>query len=98
MDQPIHAVARFIGKLDLKIKELDQLHGGINDVFGSGAVEGYSEKQLDSTTLAKKTLGVMVLPYDSNEIASEVFPLAPSLRHEAELRDLYKKATKSLHG
>lgn len=57
LDQPIHAVARFIGKLDLKIKELDQLHGGINDVFGSGAVEGYSEKQLDSTTLAKKNIG-----------------------------------------
>lgn len=53
---------------------------------------------LTQQLLQKKTLGVMVLPYDSNEIASEVFPLAPSLRHEAELRDLYKKATKSLHG
>lgn len=43
-----------MGKLELKIKDLDQLHGEINDVYSSGAVEGYAEKKLDSTTLGKE--------------------------------------------
>mmetsp|Transcript_39505 Transcript_39505/g.85259 ORF Transcript_39505/g.85259 Transcript_39505/m.85259 type:complete len:531 (+) Transcript_39505:45-1637(+) len=50
----------FIGKLELKVKDLDQLHGEINDVYASGAVEGYADK------------------------------------HEVDLRELYKKATKSV--
>ena len=50
----VSAHLRFIGKLELKVKDLDQLHGEINDVYASGAVEGYADKKLDSTTLAKE--------------------------------------------
>lgn len=32
---------RFIGKLQLKITELDNLHAEINDIYSAGAVEGY---------------------------------------------------------
>ena len=38
---------RFIGKLDAKIKELDGLHNQVNDVYSSGAVEGYTDGKLE---------------------------------------------------
>lgn len=37
---------RFIGKLDKIIKELDTLLSSIQDVYSTGAVEGYSEEML----------------------------------------------------
>lgn len=42
---------RFIGKLDAKIKELDGLHNQVNDVYSSGAVEGYTTQKLEVETV-----------------------------------------------
>ena len=39
---------RFIGKLEAKIKELDGLHNQVNDVYSSGAVEGYTSQKLEA--------------------------------------------------
>lgn len=39
-------VTRFIGKLAQKITELENLHSSINEVYSSGAVEGYSAAKL----------------------------------------------------
>ena len=52
---------RFIGKLDIKIKDLEQLHNGINEVYSNGAVEGYAEKKLDSKTLATEHISHWVI-------------------------------------
>ena len=39
---------RFIGKLDAKLKELDGLHNQVNEVYSSGAVEGYTSQKLEA--------------------------------------------------
>lgn len=37
---------RFIGKLDIKAKELEPLLSSITDLYSSGAVEGYTVETL----------------------------------------------------
>ena len=39
------ATLRYLGKLDLKIMDLEKIHAEINDIYASGAVEGYSEER-----------------------------------------------------
>jgi len=37
------AAPRFIGKLEIKTKEMENLMASLTDVYSSGAVEGYSD-------------------------------------------------------
>lgn len=46
---------RFIGKLDLKIKELEPVLANITEVYSSGAVEGYSEQMLNLNCVQPKS-------------------------------------------
>lgn len=42
------ACHRMIEKLENKIKELEKVHDQINDIYCSGAVEGYTPESLKS--------------------------------------------------
>ena len=43
---PYFLPLRFIGKLEIKTKELEPLLSSITDVYSSGAVEGYTNETL----------------------------------------------------
>ena len=39
--------------------ELDAVHGGINDIYSSGAVEGYSDEKLDILVLGQTAIEII---------------------------------------
>lgn len=87
---------RLINKLAEKVVELEGVHSSINDIFSSGAVEGYSDEKLDVLVLGKTAIETMDSKHllscncDSGSWFCFVY-----LRQEKSLMGMYKKAMKA---
>ena len=79
---------RLINKLAEKVVELEGVHSSINDIYSSGAVEGYSDEKLDVLVLGKTAIETM----DSKHLLWFCFVY---LRQEKSLMGMYKKAMKA---
>ena len=45
-----HGCPRLVAKLEEKVTELDAIHNDINSIYSNGAVEGYSDQKLGSSS------------------------------------------------
>lgn len=80
---------RYLGKLELKVMDLEKIHGEINDIYAAGAVEGYSEQRAGFKACFLSGLYTILVACTHRSWLPNLF------RQEKDLRELYKKAMKT---
>lgn len=76
----LSGITRFLGKLQQKITELENIHNSINEVYSSGAVEGYSAATLSQYRAFLTTKDFFVSCHASTFVAVPKTGLGMKLR------------------